>query len=70
MLGINKRVQRVRTTLINAIRAKSMEIMMAHQNIADPAKIPWIDVARATILKDLADIIENIGIEEQPEDKS
>jgi hypothetical protein len=68
--GVQKRVERVRAALVNALMTKSVSIMQTHALIQDPSKIPWIDVARATILKDIADIIQGLGIEETPEDKA
>lgn len=65
MFGVEKRVERVRAALVQALKSKSMMIMNAHAAIADPAKIPWIDVARATILTDLADIIRNLQVQKQ-----
>jgi hypothetical protein len=63
-----KALERGRATLVRTLRAKSVAIMLMHADKA-PDKIPWIDVARATILGDIADIIEKLGVEEHPEDK-
>lgn len=69
MFGVEKRVERVRTALVRALRAKSIQIMTQHADKA-PDKIPWIDVARATILGDIADIVQKLGVEELPEDNA
>jgi hypothetical protein len=65
MFGVEKRVERVRAALVQALKSKGMAIMNAHAAV-DPSKIPWIDVARATILTDLADIIQNLQVQKQP----
>jgi len=65
MWGVEKRVERVRTSLVRSLKAKSMAIMTAHDGV-DPAKIPWLDVARASLLNDIADIIADLQVQKQP----
>jgi hypothetical protein len=69
MFGVNKRIERVRVDLVRAFKAKSMEIMLKHSGVP-PEKIPPIDVTRAMLLNDIADIILKLGVEEIPEDKA
>lgn len=66
---VEKRVERVRAALVRALKTKSFEIMTSHAD-KTPDKIPWMDVARATILNDIADIVQKLGVEELPEDKA
>ena len=63
-----KAIERARTSLVRTLKAKSVQIMVAHST-KTPEEIPWLDVARATMLMDLADIIQNLGVEEVPDDK-
>lgn len=60
---VKKGVEKARVALVQAFKAKSMSIAQAHANV-DPSKIPWIDVARATILNDIADIIQNLDVQD------
>lgn len=64
-----KTVERLLASLVRALKARSLEIMLTHSDKA-PDKIPWIDVARATILTDIAEVIQKLGVEEHPEDKA
>lgn len=65
---VEKRVARVRAALVKALQAKKIEIMVAHAE-KKPEDIPWLDLARAMILGDIADIIRNLSVEEHPDDR-
>lgn len=68
MFGIEKKVERVRTALIRAFQAKSMEIMNKHAS-KKPEEIPRHDLARGMVLHDLAEILTNLRIAKHPEDE-
>ena len=69
MFGIEKRVERVRLALVQAFRAKSIEIMTKHA-AKKPEDIPRHDLARSMILLDLAEILTNLRVEKHPEDEA
>jgi hypothetical protein len=68
MFGIEKRVERVRQALIQALNAKSMAIMTAHA-AKKPEEIPRHDLTRAMILRDIAEILTHLRVEKHPEDE-
>jgi len=68
MFGVEKRVERVRQALIQAFRAKSIEIMTKHA-AKKPEDIPRHDLARSMVLLDLAEVLTNLRIEKKPEDE-
>ena len=63
MFGIEKKVERVRNGLIQAMRAKSAAIMKKHAD-KTPELIPKADLARAMVLQDLAEILVNLVIQD------
>jgi hypothetical protein len=68
MFGVERRVERVRQVLIQAFRAKSIEIMTKHA-AKKPEEIPRVDLTRSMILHDIAEILTNLSIEKRPEDE-
>jgi len=69
IFGMKKKVERFRATLVNALKAKSMEIMAPHANTPpDKMSAAWRDVARASVLLDLAEVIKNLHVEDHPDD--
>jgi hypothetical protein len=68
MFGVEKRVERVRQALIQAFRAKSIEIMTKHA-AKKPEEIPRVDLTRSMILHDIAEILLNLSVEKRPEDE-
>lgn len=69
MFGVEKRVERVRQALVQAFRAKSIEIMTKHA-AKKPEDIPRHDLARSMVLLDLAEVLTNLRIEKKPEDET
>ena len=69
MFGVEKRVERVRQALVQAFRAKSVEIMTKHAS-KKPEDIPRHDLARSMVLLDLAEVLTNLRIEKKPEDET
>jgi hypothetical protein len=67
MFGVEKKVERVRQALISALNAKSAEIMMKYTS-KKPEEIPRHELARAMVLRDLAEILASLRIEKHPED--
>ncbi len=65
--GVKKRVERVRQALIRAFQAKAVKIMTMHAT-KRPEDIPRHDLARSMILHDLAEILTNLHVEDNPED--
>jgi len=68
MFGVEKRVERVRQALVQAFRAKSVQIMAKHAD-KKPEDIPRHDLARSMVFIDLAEILTNLRIEKKPEDE-
>ena len=68
MFGVEKRVERVRQALIQAFKAKSIEIMTKHA-AKKPEEIPRVDLTRSMILHDIAEILLNLSIKAHPEDE-
>jgi hypothetical protein len=68
MFGIEKRVKRLRDALIQALRAKSAQIMSLHAT-KKPEEIPRHDLARAMVLHDLAEILAHLVVEKHAEDE-
>lgn len=68
MFGIKEKVDRVRHALINAFRAKSIEIMTKHA-AKKPEEIPKHDLARSMVLHDIAEILVNLRIDPHPDDE-
>lgn len=67
MFGLEKRVLRVRAALVRDLKAKSAAIMLEHAD-KKPEDIPWLALARAMILGDVADILQNLVVKEHPDD--
>lgn len=67
MFGINKRVERVRVALITALLARSTAVMQLHAS-KNPSEIPKHDLARALVLRDIADILTHLRVEQVPEE--
>jgi len=55
--------------LIQAFRAKSVEIMTRHAT-KKPEEIPRHDLARSMVLLDLAEILTTLRVEKHPEDET
>ena len=68
MFGVKKQVERVRQALIQALQAKSIEIMTRHAT-KRPEEIPRHDLARSMILHDLAEILASLHVDRKPEDE-
>lgn len=61
MFGLTKKVERVRTALVHALKLKSIAIMNAHAQ-KKPEEIPKHDLARSMVLHDLAEILQNLHV--------
>ena len=67
LIGLKKKVERIRHALIRALQAKSLEIMLKHDG-KRPENIPMVDVTRSMIFHDLAEILTNLYVEDHPDD--
>jgi len=69
MLGIEKRVKHLRDTLVEAFRQKSASIMHPYIQTR-PEDVPRLELTRAMILRDVADILANLSVPEQAKDET
>ena len=67
MFGIEKRVDRVRHALVQALKAKAVQIMSLHSD-KKPELIPKNDLARSQVLLDLAEILTTLKVDKHPDD--
>ena len=69
MLGIEKRVKHLRDTLVEAFRQKSASIMHPYIQTR-PEDVPRLELTRAMILRDVADVLANLSVPEQAKDET
>lgn len=69
MLGIEKRVKNLRDTLVGAFRQKSASIMHPYIK-TKPEDVPRLELTRALVLRDIADVLADLNVPGQAEDET